>query len=411
MSVWNRQIKVVSLLGGALLVQACGVTSAPSSSSSSLTSSENSSASFSSSSASLANNSSSSSMKASSSSSAAVVSCGEALFCDDFENNSIGGQPQGGWSVSGRVAVSNEHFYSGTRAIKVDSNGYSYNRNFMSRSLADMGLAQKQLYGRMMVYLPSINESGGDFTFVQAEGQAKPGSGAPSATQAMYRARVDGRFDHMMANYETDNGWSTDCWAHPEFNENTGTPPPVEYIMPVNQWACVEWHFDAEANELMYWLNGNELDQIHVKQVGDGCVGHSQQDIWYAPQQFNQLHLGIEQYHSTSRPRTLFIDDVQLDSRYIGCPTNSASSAGTSSSTSSSVSAPQLVTGADYYGEYCIGCHGTSFGRGIRQSYVTGTSNQDLAAFITAAMPLSPQSPGDCVGQCASLIADYLKSW
>lgn len=410
----NLTIGSISLI--AALMTACGgnnpsSSSAPASSSSSVAVSSSS-----------ISSSSSSSVASSSSSSVpgGTVSCAEAAFCDDFESNNIGAQPQGGWTVSGQASISNERVFSGNRAVKVMSQGGGYNRNFISLNLNNYADTQQQMYGRMMVYLSSQNELGGDFTLVQADGNAKPASAAPSGTQAMYRARIDGRYDHMMANYDTSNGWSTDCWAHPEFNENTGTPPASEYILPKNQWACVEWHFDAQADELMYWLNGAELSQIHVSKVGDGCIGQSQQNLWYAPQQFNTLHLGVEQYHNSARARTMYIDDVRVDNRYIGCPDGqpqsssssvASSSASVSSSTSSSSSVQQFVTGEDWYREMCVGCHGTTFGRGISRNFVSNTSASNLAAFISAAMPKSPQSPSDCIGECATKIADYLKSW
>lgn len=285
----------------AMLLSACGTPSKGSSSS-------------------VASSSSSSSVVVSSSSSSSSSSvsadpCAGSVFCDDFESGSLNG-----WNVSGQAAVSTEQAYQGSRSVKVTAAGGGYNRNFLSLDLGSFGAAQQSLYGRMMVYLSNQNSLGGDFTFVQADGQPKAVSGAPAGTNVMYRMRLDGRFDHIFANYDTYPNWSTDCWKHPSFNQGTNTPPPADYLIPKNQWACVEWHFDAQADELMFWRDGGELSQIHVSKTGDGCVAQQQQGTWYAPQQFDVLHVGIEQYHNTSKARTMYIDDVQVSDRYIGCP-------------------------------------------------------------------------------------------
>lgn len=173
------------------------------------------------------------------------------------------------------------------------------------------------MYGRMMIRVNTPSGSGGDFTFAQAEGTPKASTGAPADTTVMYRYRVDGRSGNLMSNYDTwidANGdgatdWLTDCWDHSTTK------------MPTDQWACVEWHFDTEANELMYWLNGTEITALHVQGMGEGCVNsNSQNDEWTAPEDFLTLHLGIEQYHSGVPARTMYIDDVVVDSRPIGCP-------------------------------------------------------------------------------------------
>lgn len=268
--------------------------------------------------------------------------------------------------------------------------------------LAGLGNASQQLYGRMMVHLTDQNSNGGDFTFVQADGPAKNTNGASPGTTAMYRARVDGRDDHFMANYDTNNNWSTDCWKHPT------SPPASQYLIPKNQWACVEWHFDAEANELVYYVNGNELTQIRVKGMGDGCVGNAEGGVWRGPQHFAKLHLGIEQYHGSSRARTMFIDDVQVDDRYIGCPEMPVTPP----------PAGNVAQGQTLFGAQCIFCHsnngnGTFGAEGnstwIDMKNLKYTTLDELSAYIGAAMPQIP-SPGSCVGSCADDTAAFMKS-
>lgn len=288
-------LRLTALSLASALLAACGTDKSPSSSESS----------------SSVSSSSSSVVSSSSSSSSSVVMdpCSSVLFCDDFEGGSLAS-----WDVSGNAVLSSEQAYSGDTSVKVTGAGGSYNRNYLSLDLNQYPAAQQTLYGRMMVYLTDQNSTSGDFTFVQADGSPKSVSNAPSSVNVMYRMRLDGRYDHMFANYDTFPNWDTDCWAHPPFD------PAPEYRMPKNEWACVEWHFDAAADEMMFWRDGTHLTGIDVSKTGDGCGAQTQSGVWYAPQEFSVLHVGVEQYHDGIPPRTMYIDDVQVSDRYIGCP-------------------------------------------------------------------------------------------
>lgn len=227
------------------------------------------------------------------------------------------------------MKVSSEKAFSGTNSVKITSPGGGYQPNNLVHSLTSVTELRESMHGRMMINLSSQNSMGGDFTFIQADGPPRAASGAPAGTSVMYRGRLDGRNDHFMANYETwldangdgNNEWNTDCWKHP----SNITPPPQNYLIPKDQWACVQWHFDASANTLQFWLNENELSQIQVVNMGDGCNmqvpnPNRQNGVWWGPQTFNNIRLGIEHYQPASRPRTMYIDDIAIDDRVVACP-------------------------------------------------------------------------------------------
>ena len=265
------------------------------------------------------------------SSSAPSDTCSDATICEDFENG------LGAWGTSGEVSLTTENVFEGANALKVAAAGGGYNRNFISLDLANSGV-QSNMYGRMMLNVNTPSGNGGDFVFVQAEGAPDSAdSNAPADTNVMYRYRVNGSNGNLMANYDTyPSSWSTDCWDHSTVK------------MPTNQWACLEWHFDADVNELKFWLDGTELTELHVQGSGENCIGTAENGEWQAPGQFETLHLGIEQYHNGVPARTMYIDDVKVDTQYIGCPDSlpPTSSSSTSSSTpntgGSSSSAPAV---------------------------------------------------------------------
>ncbi len=238
------------------------------------------------------------------------------MLCEDFEQAS--GTAPAGWQAAGLTMISNERSYSGSQALKVNARGSGYNRNVISYKLDQRPEFQKAHYGRMMFWLDKPEGQAGDFTFVQAEGKPKVASGAPAQTNVMYRYRVQGRGpgDRLMSNYDTwlDNNsdgqtdWLTDCALTSEFT------------MPHETWSCLEWHFDAEADQLEYWLNGERIDDIGMLGGGGQCLNpQTQGSMWYGPERFEQVFVGFEQYHGDAKARHAYIDDVVLSSSQIGC--------------------------------------------------------------------------------------------
>jgi hypothetical protein len=224
-----------------------------------------------------------------------------------------------GWTYGSKaVSVTAEQVYSGGHSLKISSqNGRG--RHYLSYDLRRLPQPANELYGTAMVFLDG-KVAGGDFTLVQAEGGPKTESGAPSDVSVAYRVRVDGRHDHLMANYDTPgkSPWGTDCWKQPDFDP--ATPPAPEYRLPKNEWACLRWFFDARNNRLAFWLNDVPLHQIEINQTGDGCMAQDQKGVWHGPAAFEWLHLGIEQYHANAAAHTLFLDDLVIDTRPTACP-------------------------------------------------------------------------------------------
>ena len=146
------------------------------------------------------------------------------------------------------------------------------------------------------------------WTLIQAEGRA-----ADNGHDAYYRygGQQQGGAG-LMANYETNNGVSTDCYAHSATR------------MPVQRWACVEWHFRVASNEMQLYLDGTEITDMHVTNrpttAGSGCLGNGVGGQWLAPPAFTTLHLGWERYQQPTNAQNLWVDDVVVSTERVGCP-------------------------------------------------------------------------------------------
>lgn len=244
----------------------------------------------------------------------ATCSAGTGVVCEDFEEATINSR----WTSVGTVALSTEEKLSGSKSLKVSGAGGKLNFNGVDLDLSAFASLTKNHYGRLMLKTPVAEGNAGDFTFVEASGPANllATSRLTVANKAIYRARVDGANESFMANYDTDPYGVplTDCYSHAN-----------HVAVPKNTWACFEWRFDASTNTLTYWLNGTKLDMsVKDKAVGAegiaGCAGHPLDDIWSGPSTFNKLHIGVDQYHDTSKPRTVYIDDVVVDAERVNCP-------------------------------------------------------------------------------------------
>jgi hypothetical protein len=235
---------------------------------------------------------------------ASADSCEGRLICDDFEDDDLGAAPKSPWSTAtnnGTVVVDGARARSGSRSVKVRTEAGQYKQAFFFTEGAPAFPAPGNVvYGRMMIYMDQASDDGVHWTMIQGSGPL-PGQ---NGVTALYR--YGGQWQQqMMANYETFN-LSTDCWQHSQTK------------MPTGKWACMEWRFDGPNNEMRFWLDGQEIADLHMKDKGEGCGGHDLNDMWLAPT-FDKMSLGWESYQSEAA-REAWIDDVVIDDEQIGCP-------------------------------------------------------------------------------------------
>ena len=230
--------------------------------------------------------------------------CATAIFCDDFESYTAGAAPKGHWKVTtnqGTVSVDGTHAHSGKNAVHALTTGaQAYESAYIGLEGAPVfPVPGNGFFGRMMMYATQAPTDVVHWTIIQGEGPV-PGQ---NITNAVYR--YGGQYNQrFMANYDSGPAKS-DCWHH------------SQTTIPLNKWACVEWQFDGPASTLRFWLDGQPIDDLTVVGKGDGCIAHDTMDNWYAPT-FSALRLGWEHYQQG--PGELWIDDVVVDGKRIGCP-------------------------------------------------------------------------------------------
>jgi hypothetical protein len=74
-------------------------------------------------------------------------------------------------------------------------------------------------------------------------------------------------------------------------------------------------------NEMRFWIDGKEI--THVKgraAAADACQGDDLGGEWRAPPRFDSFYLGFERYGDSTNDQNLWLDDVALGERRVGCP-------------------------------------------------------------------------------------------
>ena len=252
---------------------------------------------------------------------ASSEACGTAWLCDSFEDDTLGQAPGKPWrnetgSSGASVSVDATRAFSGKHSVHVSApKGAAYRRGYFAiHEPPVFPAAAREMYGRAMVWLDAapITPPGKDpvhWTFIQGEGRS-----ANDTYNSLYRygGQHQGGLG-LMANFETTPPTRSDCWQHSASR------------LPVQTWACVEWHFAGATNQLEFWLDGEQLRDLSVtdRAVGaeTGCLSNEHLGgQWLAPPAFQSLYLGWERYQESVNDQNLWMDDVVVSSERVGCP-------------------------------------------------------------------------------------------
>jgi hypothetical protein len=232
--------------------------------------------------------------------------CTASMLCEDFESVAVGSAPKSPWVIrqrQGQVKVDESKAANGTRSLKLTTDGYSSGETYREAMIRLEGaphfpLAQKNLFGRMRVFLPSI-PAGPDvhYDFASATGPMQN-----TTTSVFYGGMVNKKWLAVYGRW--DNG--DDC---------SRSAPTAS--VPENRWFCMEFQFDSAKSEQRLWVDGVELKEVFISKTGDACVGRENRD-WQFPNT-NLIDLGWRNWQPYQPGQTMWIDDVALSTTRIGC--------------------------------------------------------------------------------------------
>jgi hypothetical protein len=222
--------------------------------------------------------------------------CSAGHVCDGFE-----GADLGVWTKNGEGAVEPDttHVFAGSQSMQFVSEPGGNKRSQLERSGAPLfPLAGNKMWGRVMAFaedLPGMSDKENKnvhYDLIQASG----------ADPAMGEYRVAG-MGGVLLNYNPH-----DCYF--------GTQKPI----PMDKWACWEWLFDGEKNVIEFYIDG--VQQARIENMGQGCVDGTS-SVWEAPT-FSELRIGFVNYQSKAETTTLWLDELELASERLNCPSPTA---------------------------------------------------------------------------------------
>jgi hypothetical protein len=209
--------------------------------------------------------------------------CGTAgvLLCESFEN----GLDATVWTPlidgAGTATVDDVHAFRGSKALHIDAPGTSHKAAISETKT--FPVANNVLYARMFVWFDTFT-TGAHFTMAEA-----PQTGAGAWI----------RFGGQGGKF----GVGTDHGASGDWLQQDTTP------VPTKQWTCIEFAFESDTNEFHVWQDDVERTALNV--------GAKQHKGFVMPP-FTSLWFGWQTY-SNQAPGEVWIDEIAIDAKPIGC--------------------------------------------------------------------------------------------
>ena len=238
---------------------------------------------------------------------AADVACADldVLLCEGFEASAPGDAPSPGiWKLElgegSTIVVDGETSAQGKNAARVTvSQGRKW-AYMQTRSIFPM--AETRMWGRLHFNIRDDrpeNEELVHWNLIEAMSGTKPFK--------MYRY---GSISVPSLGRNHFN-WNHEMRPRPDgFNELSQDDAHTSRV-PTGEWICVEWMFDADADESRFFWNGAEREELHVVGRAGGVA--------FDMVPFEALNVGFTVYQPIAADYVVWIDEIAIDHERIGC--------------------------------------------------------------------------------------------
>jgi hypothetical protein len=234
--------------------------------------------------------------------------------CDDFESYPLGSDLSPNWTtelMGGTLQVDTSKPFRGVKGVRITTTLSPANEPprtnggpLRAATLIKQGaplfpIAGNSFYGRVMIWLTDMPPGGVHFSNIEASGKFPDGR--------LVKYGEGGMFQKLMAGYTIRPSSEFDL---PTVDCATTSDMGV----PVKRWVCVEWQFNGTSDEMHLWFDGQPQTQVDVVKTGGSCPVP-----WKAPP-FDKLFLGWRHSQPSSINVEMWMDDVVIDTKRVGCP-------------------------------------------------------------------------------------------
>ncbi len=229
---------------------------------------------------------------------ASLCDKGDFEVCESFEAGDVGQIPEG-WSLkkgANTIGVQSDQAARGHQSLRVDIAGGQHTVIAMIKR-ENLGDLAHRHYGRMFYRIQGPGPSE-QIHFDVMEGDG-PWDGHQNAV----------RFAGTGVGVGTDYGnWA---WI---YNVQPFDPVGKEFVTRgdrsahprVDQWMCLEWLLDADAQEAQYYDDGVPIDYLHID------TERAEIPV------LTNIAVGLQKFQETGALRA-WVDEVALDGERIGC--------------------------------------------------------------------------------------------
>lgn len=203
------------------------------------------------------------------------------IFCDGFEQDLDPAVWTKREKVGGTVAVDTTHAFRGQKALHVHMAGAG-GPAYVSESKS-FPVPNNVFYARMYYWFDDPIQRGDHFSLAEASGTGGD------------VARFGGQSRAL--------GVGSDGPSSGDWTDNDGM------AIPTKQWLCFEVLFKGATSEFQVWVDGVERTRLH-----SGSNRHR----GYKMPQFNKFWVGWWDFNG-AEPQDIWIDEIAIDSKPIGC--------------------------------------------------------------------------------------------
>ena len=224
----------------------------------------------------------------------------KALFCEDFQALPLGGASSLNWGVDtkhGTLTVERDG-RRGQKVLHVHTEGNG--RAFLK--VDDFAAPGNSFFGRVRLRVAAFPTAPdwAHYTVIEATGAG------PEIVRPLGGQYVPVVGDGVALWGVGADGGPTGDWTN--WRESAPSKAGV--------WTCVEWRMDAADNRISVWLDGVAKPDLTVS-----TKSHGGNDVDFVFPQFNTVKLGWQLYQGGPTPSSydLWLDDIQLSSKRVGC--------------------------------------------------------------------------------------------
>ena len=225
-------------------------------------------------------------------------------LCEDFESGMINPAI---WTTQGtKPVVDTMEHARGTHALHITQQGNGLSYIVESTTFPE---ANNTYFGRVFVYfksLPAPTADGG-MPYAHWTMLAGSGTGVPGEIRVSGQLQNGKNLFGVGTDNQTDSG--TGDWTNSD-NDPKGSPTAV----PLNQWLCIEWMHKGDTNETQFWWDAT----LHPSLSTTSSMHGGNKNPYLLPQ-FKQVWVGWQEYQTSSELFELWVDEIAIDSRRIGC--------------------------------------------------------------------------------------------